>query len=65
MMIKLNSSCSSATFAGDSIQVGCTAVEISPKVKNLGVVLESMQSHVNTVARVFVICTLSNSSFLR
>ena len=43
-------------FAGGSMQVGYTAVEISPKVKNLGVTFDqslSMQSVVNTVEFVF------------
>ena len=43
------------TFAGESIQVSCTAVKINPKVKIMGVIFDqslSMQSHVNTVARI-------------
>ena len=42
-------------FAGESIQVGYTAVEeISSKVKKFGVIFDqslSMQTHTNTVAR--------------
>ena len=43
------------TFAGESILISYTAVEISLKVKNIGIIFDqslSMQSHVNTVARV-------------
>ena len=42
-------------FAGESIHVGCTAVEISSKFINHGVIFEQslfMQSHVNTITGV-------------
>ena len=44
-----------SVVAGESIHISCTAVKISSEVKNLGVIPDqslSVQSHVNTIARV-------------